>query len=60
MLKYEKIHIPKKAHGSIGVKSNCLFSYILFIKGGEGFYSWTACSIPDNVQPNASAEHSIG
>lgn len=29
-------------------------------KGGEGFYSGSARSITDNVQPNASAEHPLG
>lgn len=60
LLKYKTICIYKQACGSTSMKTNCLLSYTLFKKGGEGFYSWTACSIPDNVQPNASAKHSFG
>lgn len=37
-----------------------LFVSLFHQKGGKGFYSRASCSIPVNVQPNASAKHSLG
>lgn len=41
-------------------KPTICFSICCSPKGGEGFYSGSARSIADDVQPNASAEHPLG
>lgn len=56
----DAVCIREQAPGSPDMKTNAFFPLYCSQKGGESFYSWAACSIADDVQPNASAKHSLG